>query len=93
MLGDRHVPAQVFANRLRIRRNPEIEALLTERGARTAAIEAPFEPDAAAPARDHHDHRHHGHNRDHHHGQDDHHHGGSHHDGEAHHHDHDQDKR
>jgi len=70
-LGDRHVPAQLFANRLRIRRNAEIEALLKERGARTAAIEAPFAPDAAASAHAHH-HDHHDHDHDHHHGHDHH---------------------
>ena len=74
-LGDRHVPAQLFANRLRVRRKPEIETLLKERGAKIADIEAPFEPDAAAGAHDHHhDHDHHGHDHDH-----DHHHGHDHH--------------
>jgi urease accessory protein len=71
-LGDRHVPAQFFANRLRIRPNAEIEALLKECGARTAAIEAPFVPDAAASAHAHdhhhgHDHDHHDHDHGHHH--------------------------
>ena len=70
-LGDRHVPAQLFANRLRIRRNAEIEALLKGHGARTAAIEAPFAPDAAASAHAHH-HDHHDHDHDHHHGHDHH---------------------
>jgi len=88
-LGDRHVPAQFFANRLRIRRNGEIEALLEARGAKMAAIDAPFEPDAAASAHDHHhDHAHHGH--EHHHGHEDHGHGQDHdrHRGHGHHHDH-----
>ena len=54
MLGDRHVVAQLFANRLRVRRNAEIEALLKERGAKTAAIEAPFEPERGAYHHGHH---------------------------------------
>ena len=89
-LGDRHVPAQLFANRLRIRRNPEIEALLKERGAKTAAIEAPFEPDAAASAHDHgHDHHHgHDHGHEHDHGHDHGHHDHDHHHGHGHRHDH-----
>jgi urease accessory protein len=81
LLGNRHAPVQLFANRLRIQPNPEIEALLAARGARTVAIEAPFEPDAAAAAgHDHHDHHHDDHHHDH--GHD--HHGHAHH-----HHDHD----
>ena len=66
LLGDRHVPAQILANRLRVRRTPEIEAFLAEAGARTSVIIAPFEPDREAePA---HDHGHeHGHDHDHHH--------------------------
>jgi len=64
-LGDRHVPVQLFANRLRIRRDPAIEALLVRLGAKLAAIEAPFDPEggaySAAHAAHHHGHDHHGH--------------------------------
>jgi urease accessory protein len=73
-LGDRHVPVQLFANRLRVRRDPAIEALLARLGARTVAIEAPFDPEggayaASAHAHDDHGHAHdHGHNHEHHHG-------------------------
>jgi urease accessory protein len=67
MLGDRHVPAQIFATRLRVRRTPEIEAFLAGTGATTSVIVAPFEPDREAQARDHeHDHDH-DHHDDHHH--------------------------
>jgi urease accessory protein len=80
-LGDRHVAVQVFANRLRVRRDPAIEALLVRLGAKVVAIEAPFDPEGgaylAAPAQsghahDHHDHRHshahdHAHDHRHHH--------------------------
>jgi len=60
LLGNRHVPVQLFANRLRVQRNSEIEALLSERGARAVVIEAPFQPDAVA-GHAHHDHAHHDH--------------------------------
>jgi urease accessory protein len=77
-LGDRHVPVQLFANRLRVRRDPAIEALLARLGAKVVAIEAPFDPEGgayvAAAGHDHthgHDHAHshahdHGHAHDHH---------------------------
>jgi len=78
-LGDRHVPVQLFPNRLRVRRDPAIEALLARLGAKTVAIEAPFDPEGGAYAagaqghhrahgHDHHDHDHHDHHdHDHHH--------------------------
>src|SRR6185503_12914067 len=47
-LGDRHVPVQVLANRLRMRREPSLEALLQRLGGRLAAIEAPFDPEGGA---------------------------------------------
>jgi len=71
-LGDRHVPAQLFANRIRVRREPAIEALLKALGVKTTAIEAPFEPEGGAYESSHghaHDHAH-----DHHHGHGHHHH-------------------
>ena len=70
-LGDRHVPIQVLERRLRLKRDPAIEALLESLGAKVVAIDAPFEPEGgayAAPAHDHHQHHHHDH--DHHHGHD-----------------------
>ena len=78
-LGDRHVPIQVLERRLRLKRDPAIEALLQSLGASVTAIEAPFEPEGgayAAPAGEHHhhdhdhDHHHHDHAHDHHHGHD-----------------------
>ena len=47
-LGDRHVPVQLFANRLRVRRDAAIEALLARLGARIVTIEAPFDPEGGA---------------------------------------------
>jgi len=100
-LGNRHVPVQIFANRLRLRRNPEIEALLAGAAAKLTPLTAPFEPDRASAHADHahhhdhaHDHHHHDHGHDH---DDGHHHGHDHahdhgHDdahGHAHHHGHD----
>jgi urease accessory protein len=70
-LGDRHVPVQVLPNRVRVKRDPAIESLLTLLGAKVALIEAPFEPEGGAyesHAHDHdhdHDHGHHGHHHDH----------------------------
>jgi urease accessory protein len=67
-LGDRHVPVQVLANRLRMRRDEVLETLLKSLGARLTAIEAPFDPEGGAyatPAAHHdhcgHDHHHHDH--------------------------------
>jgi urease accessory protein len=69
-LGDRHVPVQVLTNRIRARRDPAIESLLTSLGAKVVLIEAPFEPEGGAYASSHahdhdHAHDHHGHHHDH----------------------------
>lgn len=78
-LGNRHVPAQVLAGRIRIGRDHVLEELMVKLGAKVARIEAPFDPEGGAYAEEtthahghHHDHAH-----DHHHGHD-----------HAHHHDH-----
>ena len=90
-LGDRHVPIQVLANRIRMRRDAALEAMLAALGARLTAIEAPFDPEGGAYAthagQEHADH-HHGHDHGHAHGHD--HHGHHHHDHE--HHDHHRDE-
>jgi urease accessory protein len=77
-LGDRHVPIQVLANRIRMRRDAALEAMLTALGARLTTIEAPFDPEGGAYAT--HDHHHHDHAHGH-----DHHHHGHHHHGHDHH--------
>jgi len=65
-LGNRHVPVQVLANRIRLQKRPEIEALVAEHGLKTIEMAAPFEPDDG-PRGDEHDHRHeHDHGHDHH---------------------------
>lgn len=78
-LGDRHVPVQILANRLRMRPEAALESMLKALGARIAAIEAPFDPEggayaAHAHAHDHHDHSHDDHHHDHPHGHGHHHH-------------------
>ncbi|MEK9283140.1 MULTISPECIES: urease accessory protein UreE [unclassified Bradyrhizobium] len=94
-LGNRHLPTQIMAKSLRIRRDHVIETMVKGLGARVIEIEAPFDPEGgayadAAHAHDHahgHDaHAHHDHGH-HHHDHGDHHHD---HDGHDHHHRHDE---
>ena len=70
-LGDRHVPVQVLTNRLRLRRDDALEAMLAALGARLTPIEAPFDPEGGAYAthapHDHGHHHHDGCGHDHHH--------------------------
>ena len=84
-LGNRHLPTQMMAKGLRIRRDHVIEAMVKGLGARVIEIEAPFDPEGGAYA-GHADedaaHRHTGHAHDHaahDHGHHDHHHGDHHH--------------
>jgi urease accessory protein len=90
-LGNRHVPVQVLANRIRLQRRPEVEALLTAHGLKGTEIAVPFEPDDDAGHGHGHDHDHHGHAHDHGHGHDhgghDHHHAHGQDHGHDHHHD------
>jgi urease accessory protein len=69
-LGDRHLPVQLLPNRIRLRHDAAIEALLKSFGAKVTTIEAPFEPEGGAyesSHRHHHAHNHdHGHVHDHH---------------------------
>ena len=60
-LGDRHVPVQILANRLRLRPDGGLETMLKGLGARLTPIEAPFDPEGGAYAH----HAHHGHSHDH----------------------------
>jgi urease accessory protein len=87
-LGNRHLPTQIMAKGLRIRRDHVIEAMVRGLGARVVEIEAPFDPEGGAYAGTGHGHAHedhahhtghkghdHDHARDHHdHGHDHHHH-------------------
>ena len=47
-LGNRHVPVQVGAGWLRLAADHVLEQMLQGLGARTAPVEAPFEPEAGA---------------------------------------------
>jgi urease accessory protein len=102
-LGNRHLPTQITARGLRIRRDHVIEAMVKGLGARVIEIEAPFDPEggayaggghAHAPDGDPHAHTGHDHaSHDHgHHHHDDHHHDEhcdhEHHGGHSHAHDH-----
>jgi urease accessory protein len=91
-LGDRHVPVQILANRVRLRRDPQAEAMLAGVAGKLTPLSAPFEPDLRASDHAHHDHDHH---HDHHHGHDHHHdhdHDHDHHHGHDHAHGHDHEK-
>jgi urease accessory protein len=64
-LGNRHLPTQITAKGLRIRRDHVIEAMVKGLGARIIEIEAPFDPEGGAyadagHADEHHAHEHHG---------------------------------
>jgi urease accessory protein len=64
MLGDRHVAVEILPTRIRLRRDPALEALLTRAGGKVVAVEAPFEPEGgayAASADSAGPHHHHGH--------------------------------
>jgi urease accessory protein len=102
-LGNRHLPTQITAKGLRIRRDHVIEAMLKGLGARVIEIDAPFDPEGGAYAdaghahageQVSHDHAtHDGHHHDDHDHHDDHHHhdehcGHDHHHGHTHAHDH-----
>jgi urease accessory protein len=92
-LGNRHLPMQVMAKGLRIRRDHVIEEMVRGLGARVIEIEAPFDPEGGAYAggghahdhahhehgHAHHDHGHHSHDHHHDHDHDHAHHGHDHH--------------
>jgi urease accessory protein len=71
-LGNRHLPAQIEANRILIRRDHVIEDMARHLGATVTAIDAPFDPEGGAySGGGGHGHHHHGdghhHAHDHHH--------------------------
>ena len=93
-LGNRHLPTQIMAKGLRIRRDHVIEALVKGLGARVIEIEAPFDPEGGAYAGPGHGHAHDGHAHHAAHGHpshdpDDHHHDDHHHHDHGHSHAHD----
>lgn len=52
-LGNRHTDVQVIGDRLRIRRDHVLEDMLRGLSATLTPLEAPFDPEAAAPAHEH----------------------------------------
>jgi len=76
-LGNRHLPAQLLGDRIRIRRDHVIEAMLAGLGAEVTPVDAPFDPEGGAYAAGHgagaHGHSH-AHGSDHDHGHEHHHH-------------------
>jgi urease accessory protein len=60
-IGNRHVPAQLLARSLRIRRDHVIAEMAVQLGARVIEIEAPFEPEGGAYTVAPHHHQHNGH--------------------------------
>lgn len=66
-LGNRHVPAELLADRIRIARDPVLEEMARGLGASVEVVDAAFEPEggayeaAEAHGHEHHGHEHHGH--------------------------------
>ena len=52
-LGNRHVEIQIIGDKLRLRRDHVLEAMLRGLGATLAFVEAPFEPEAGAYLHNH----------------------------------------
>lgn len=57
-LGNRHVPLQIEANRLRYRHDPVLDKMVRELGLAVVCEQAPFEPEAGAYAGHGHSHGH-----------------------------------
>lgn len=64
-LGNRHTDVQIVGEHIRIRVDHVLDEMVRGLGARVTAIEAPFDPEPAAPGR--HVHHDHAHGHDHHH--------------------------
>jgi urease accessory protein len=60
-LGNRHLPVQVLADRIRIRADHVIRDMVERLGGHVDEVEAPFDPEAGAYAGRHHHHHHHDH--------------------------------
>src|SRR5476649_2647579 len=57
-LGNRHTDVQIVGDKIRIRRDHVLEDMLRGLGAKLTPLEAPFDPEAAAPSHEH-SHAHH----------------------------------
>lgn len=60
-LGNRHLPVQLLGDRIRIRADHVIAAMIEGLGGHVEAIEAPFDPESGAYAGGGHHHHHHDH--------------------------------
>lgn len=63
-LGNRHLPVQVLDDRIRIRADHVIQAMVEGLGGHVDEIEAPFDPEAGAYATGHNHHHDHDHDDD-----------------------------
>jgi urease accessory protein len=71
-LGNRHLPAELRADRIRIRRDHVIEDMIAGLGGEVAHVEAPFDPEGGAyHGGEHHQHQHRHHDHPEHHEHDD----------------------
>jgi len=66
-IGNRHVPAQILPDRIRIARDHVLEEMVERLGARVSRVSAAFDPEPGAYAAEGHGHSH-GHDHDHDHG-------------------------
>jgi urease accessory protein len=57
-LGNRHTDVQIVGDRIRMRRDHVLEEMLRGLGAQLTPLDAPFDPEAAAPRGQHHEHVH-----------------------------------
>jgi len=53
-LGNRHTDVQIIGDKIRIRRDHVLEDMLRGLGAKLFPLDAPFDPEAAAPSHEHH---------------------------------------
>jgi urease accessory protein len=67
-LGNRHLPTQILGDRLLIRHDHVIDAMLRGLGATVTTVEAPFDPEGGAYGDHGHDHHGHDHKHPHDHG-------------------------
>ena len=57
-LGNRHLPTEIARDRLRIRRDHVIEAMMVGLGAKVTKVTAPFDPEGGAYVQGNHGHAH-----------------------------------
>ena len=65
LLGNGHVPVQIGKGFLRVVHRPDLADMMRQLGVAASEVDAPFEPDLAAPAHHHHHDHDHDHDHDH----------------------------